>query len=240
MRKVSVFIVALSLLIGMTSPIWAQDVGAIKKGVQNTLNAHYGTARRNISVEPSGKVTLKGSVPSYYDKVRHQQLTSRVAGVTSISNQLVVKTDSVPDAMIASRIESALKLNGAINEPHRIVVSVDKGTVILSGSAHSYRESMIAVDVASWGKGVLSVGNQIKVLQSAQALSDENIATVIADIRSRRFPLQKGVNVKVMKGKVTLTGMTTSLWAKNELPKAIRRIQGVTSVDNQLTVKVNK
>ena len=119
-------------------------------------------------------------------------------------------------------------------------MSVDKGTVILSGTAHSYRESMIAHDVASWGKGVKSVGNQIKILPPEHAVSDANIATVIADIRSRRFPLQKAVNVKVMKGKVTLTGMTTTLWAKNEMPKAIRRVQGVTAVDNQLTVKATK
>lgn len=240
MKNVTRLFVLLTVFACITTPAWALDTEAVKMEIQSTLRSHYGTARRNITVEPSGRVTLKGSVGSYYDKVRQRQLVSRIKGVTSISNQLQVVTDSVPDNMIVSRIESALKLNGAINEPHRITVSSDKGTVILGGSVNSYRESMIAQDVASWAKGVLSVGNNITVLPPKVAVSDDNISKVGADILSRRFPLQKAVTVKVSKGVVSLTGETTTLWAKNEIPKAFRRIQGVVDVDNQLKVKTDR
>lgn len=238
MKQMHRFLTAVAVCGLAASPVWSMDQGNVEKEVRRTLDNHYGTEARDITVSPEGKVVLKGTVPSYYDRLRQHNLVSRVRGVTAISNRLVVSGDPVPDRMIKSRIEAALELNSAIHEPDRIEVSVENGTVILSGDVSFYREARVAQDIASWTKGVRSVGNELRVAPPEKAVSDENITNIATTMIRRNFPIQaKTVSVTTESGNVTLTGTTTSLWAKNEIARSIRRIVGVTDVDNQMTVR---
>ncbi len=61
--------------------------------------------------------------------------------------------------------------------------------------------------------------------------------SIVRDIIDRFFPLEKKtVQVQLNQGQVTLNGTATSLWARHEIEKEVRRIQGVRQVDNKIEV----
>ena len=67
--------------------------------------------------------------------------------------------------------------------------------------------------------------------QATRLLSD------IKDLLENRFSLEKEVTFSVKDGQVVLNGYISSLWARENLPKEIRRIVGVTGLENHLKVR---
>lgn len=231
----------LSLVLGIMllimQPVLAQDTEKLKPRVITELGRYYDNTPFKIIVDQPGTVTITGTVPSYWDKLNVYAIVSRVPGVRKISNQLVVKTDLLADEVIKANIVRALDLNNIIIEPEKIQVAVDQGLVILRGTVSFRREAEGAEDIAGWQSGVKSVDNQLIVLPPKQALSDENLQGILRETIDRFFPSEKNsVQVQVNQGQVTLTGTTASLWARHEIEREARRIQGVQKIDNKIEV----
>ncbi|MCG3119365.1 MAG: hypothetical protein ALAOOOJD_01757 [bacterium] len=228
--------IILGILMLAVPPLLAQDVAKLKSRVITELERYYDTPFK-ITVKDPGRVTIDGTVLSYWDKLNVFAIVSRVVGVREILNLLEVNTDLVADDVIKANITSALQLNNVILEPEKIQVGVDRGLVILRGTVSFRREAEGAEDIAAWQSGVKSVDNQITVLPPKQAMSDENLLAILRETIERFFPFEKNtVQVQIKQGQVTLTGSTANLWARHEVEKEVRRIQGVREVDNKLTV----
>jgi hyperosmotically inducible periplasmic protein len=226
----------LGTLMLIVQPLLAQDATKLKSRVITELGRYYDTPFK-IMVDKPGVVTITGTVQSYWDKLNVFTIVSRVPDVREISNLLAVNTDLVADDVIKANIANALQLNNVILEPEKIQVVVDHGLVILRGTVSFRREAEGAEDIAAWQSGVKSVENQMTVLPPKQAISDENLLAILQETIDRFFPFEKStVKVQVNQGQVTLTGNTTSLWARQQIEKEVRRVQGVREVDNKITV----
>ena len=226
----------LGTLMLIVQPLLAQEVTKLKARVITELGRYYDTPFK-VMVDKPGVVTITGAVPSYWDKLNVFSIVSRVPDVKEISNLLEVRTDLVADDVIKANIINALQLNNVILEPEKIQVGVDHGLVILRGAVSFHREAEGAEDIAAWQSGVKSVANQITVLPPKQAISDENLLAILRETIDRFFPFEKNtVQVQVNQGQVTLTGNVMSLWARQEVEKEVRRIQGVREVDNKIAV----
>ena len=95
----------------------------------------------------------------------------------------------------------------------------------------------MAQTMVSWQQGVKGIVNELQVEPILKAVSDESITGVINDLMKNQFPLEKDVSCTVKSGQVTLNGSINSLWIKAKIADAIRKIVGVTKVENNVQVK---
>lgn len=233
-NKIATIGLTFALAAFLTAPVFADS--SLKTDVLKELTQHY-TSEFQVDVTVPGVVTVKGTVPSYWDKLNVYAIISRINGVSEIKNELKIDTEPMPDAIIKANIESYLKANRAILEPKKIKVRVENGLVVLDGTVSFAREAEIAEDVASWQQGVLSVSDELTVLPKMKADSDANLTMLVQDLLRRDFSLEKSdVQAKVEHGKAMLTGQVHSLWTKDAIAKEMRRIQGINSVDNRITI----
>lgn len=184
----------------------------------------------------NGKIKIEGRVHTLYDKLRIFSIAARVPGVKAIQNNVVVDTPTLPDDMIAVNIRKELNVNESILEPDRIKIKVNNGIVFLSGEVSFLREKEIAATIASWQKGVRGVVNQIRVLPPKEAISDQNLTTIVRELLKHQFPLEKSIHFTIKNGVVTLEGNCSTLWAKEEITKQLLRIRGIRQVINHLQV----
>lgn len=115
-----------------------------------------------------GIVTLSGTLPSEDRKRRAAEIAAGVAGVRQVENLLRVgqmrRPDRFEDAVIASQITSRL-IQNPMTHALAIDVEAEKGKVILSGRVQSEREKKEAERIARNTSGVLSVENQLEILE---------------------------------------------------------------------------
>jgi osmotically-inducible protein OsmY len=237
MRKAFRITLMVAILLGLSQALIAQnEAKKLESRVIDELGRYYLTSFK-VTANDSGGVTIKGQVASFWDKRNVFSIAERVPGVKKISDLVKVVVETVPDKSIEYNIESDLALNRAIEDPSRITVSVKNGMVFLGGTVNFQREAAAAEDVASWNSGVNSVVNEIQVLPPQAAISDENLTVVLKDLINREFSMEeKTVSLQVMQGRVILKGTVPTLWARHNIEKEIKRIRGITAVENQLKI----
>ena len=139
------------------------DDEEIRAGIQNLLSwtPDLATADMEISVQ-SGNVTLRGTVTSYWKKVRAEEMAAQF-GVSRIINELaVVPTESVSDKAIALDITAALERYPAV-DIEMIDVKVEHGRVTLMGRIKNGKLWEAANDIACYTRGVVEVHNQLQI-----------------------------------------------------------------------------
>lgn len=114
-----------------------------------------------ISVE-NGWVKLTGEVEWNYQRNAAEKSVRSLTGIKGVSNNIVLKTREVKADVVRKKIEDALKRE-AILEAKKINVSIDGGTVTLSGKVHSFSE-MNDAKLAAWSaSGVTKIENKLHV-----------------------------------------------------------------------------
>jgi osmotically-inducible protein OsmY len=115
-----------------------------------------------ISVE-HGLVTLSGTVPTFWEKMRAEQVASKMSNITTVRNLLsVVPSKKFEDQKIAEHIVSDLRQNSMTNADV-INVKVENGIVTISGSVPSRYTMMAVYNTAECTNGVTNVINNITV-----------------------------------------------------------------------------
>ncbi len=215
------------------------DKETIKKDVVDNLYWDMRIDASNVKVEVSdGKVTLKGSVPSYSSIRAATDDTWNVSGVTHVDNQLTVEYPTeltLPtDSEIQSNIENVLLWDSDVDST-KVDVEVENGIVILKGDVDAYWK-VYHVENKSDVTGVIDVVNKLAVVPTEDVL-DKDIAKDVVNALTRNFNVDvDDVNVKVKDGKVTLTGTVPSWTAYTSAETSAFYTLGVTEVDNQLTI----
>lgn len=227
------FIFAMVLLMFQTMAI-AQD--KLEENVEESI-ANYYYEDFTVTADEEGNVTLEGEVNTLYDKYRIFQIVSKVAGVRTITNNIIVDTELLPDEVIETNIRQEMQLVSSILEPDRITVEVNDGIVFINGKVSFYREKIMMRTIASWQEGVKGIVNRLEVLPFKEAVSDENLKTVLNQIMEYEFSAEKEVEFTVNNGNVTLTGTANSLWAKRNIEEKFSDVLGIKDVDNKLDVK---
>ena len=209
----------------------------LSEKVRNKINGYYFGDDFQIKSTANGRVEINGEVKTLFDKLRIFDIIAQVPGVNEIVDNLIVDTSVLPDKLVEGNIISEIKVVQSILEPDRIQVHVDNGEVILTGEVSFYREKLLAETVASWQKGVTGISNEIQVLPSKKAVSDDNLRIILNEILTNQFPLDHEITFSVNDGIVTLNGKVPSLWDKKQIEKEFHRVMGIKGVINNLKVK---
>jgi osmotically-inducible protein OsmY len=124
-------------------------------------------------------------------------------------------------------------------EATKIGVAVSEGVVTLTGHVSSYAEKITAEEAARRIKGVHAIANEIEVQYPGEkATSDEEIAKRALNILEWNDVIPSdGVQVKVSKGWVTLSGEVAWQYQKKAAEDAVRKMTGVIGVINNISLK---
>lgn len=143
-------------------PVLTDD--ELKTRVENTLTWASTLYTKNVLVSVvNEKVTLEGTVGSYWEKTRAEELVCNIAGVRDVTNALVVvPTEKIPDESVAVDVIRALERTRDI-DVNAINVRVEDGAVTLSGTVLTTAAKNAAFRAARYTSGVVSVENNLSV-----------------------------------------------------------------------------
>jgi osmotically-inducible protein OsmY len=212
-----------------------------------------------------GRITLHGKVPSAEEKAQAERVAQKIEGVQGVRNLLQVvapphvKAVQVADDALKTRIEKTLQADPALRDSRISVKSVNKGVVLLTGTAKTLSAHLRAVEVVAGTPGVQRVASEV---QSPDMLADAEIwreptrppsaskgsgvgeaasdmwitsATKMRLLADPRTPALD-INVDTRAGVVTLFGIVPTPEAKAAAEADARKVSGVTRVVNQLQV----
>lgn len=143
-----------------------------------------------------------------------------------------IKKDVVDQLFWDSRVNAA-----------DVQVDVTDGQVTLKGTVPSYNSRLSAESDAWTIEGVIGVNNRVIVRSPSKkdTLTD-------AELKERAEKTlfwdadidHANIDVEINKGYATLAGSVDTYWKKWEAEKKVARTDGITEVDNQLTIVPSK
>ena len=185
----------------------------------------------------SGRVTLSGTVPSYYQKRLAAGDAHEVIGVVEVTNLISVDTAWREDEKTRDDVEFALDTDATLSGSD-IQVLVKNGTVTLDGNVNTPYERDHATEVASRILGVRDVINSIHVNRfhkhSDAGLKKRIETRLTADGETRR--IADHILVSVDEGIVTLSGEVDTWSEYKEAARTASLTDGVWEVVNRLRV----
>lgn len=142
------------------------------------------------------------------------------------------------NAKIQQDVNEEMKWDPRIREGD-VGVAVKEGIVTLSGSIPSYAEKDAAVEAARKVMGVTAVVDEIQVkLPGSMVRDDRDIATAVSSaLRWNVWVPHDSIKVTVAKGWVTLTGEVEYEFKRTAAANAVRDLEGVRAVMNEISVK---
>ena len=210
-----------------------------------------------------GTITLHGTVPTDAEKARAASVAKGIDGVTSVENLLQVvpakneERVEAKDEQIEQNVEQALAADKRLAGSDIDVASVNKGVVLLEGSADSMSDHLVALNVAGKVAGVRRVESQVKAEDRLGDAGSDGVgakaSAAVADAGSTASDMwitsaakmrlladgdtpALDVNVDTRDGVVTLFGIVPSESAKKAAEANARKVSGVKDVRNELQV----
>lgn len=187
-----------------------------------------------------GRLSLRGTVPSY-DVIRAAEESAfAVPGIDSIDNSLYIRFPddiTVPtDEDIRSSIETGIQWNSSLNA-NAIQVQVNEGEVTLTGKVNAYWRKRLAEDIASATSGVIQIHNQIDIVVKNEVM-DEAIQKDVEAAIDRNLNIKlEDIQVEVNDGVVTLKGTVPDFNASRAAYVSAIYTSGVNEVKNFVKVK---
>ena len=237
MKRLTILSTSLFLLLGLfITKTRADSNRALENEVQTAIS-NINNGNFQITADSKGHVDIQGTVNKLYDKYLIFQNVSDISGVKTISLFINVDTPFIPDNIVLNNVRQAMTYVSGIVEPDRISINVDHGQVFLNGIVSFDREKLLMQTLTSSQEGVRAIVNNLQVLPSQKARSDENLTIVLDQIMKYKFPMEKKADFLVKDGHVTLNGTVTTLWSKNNLAEKFSDVTGIENVQNNLKVK---
>jgi osmotically-inducible protein OsmY len=208
----------------------------IQKDVTNELKWNPGVDANQITVTAKdGVVTLRGSVPHYFEKNSAEESAQRIGGVRAVADELEVNllgSYERNDSDIAAAALQALDWNYAV--PEGVKVTVEKGWLTLKGQAEWDYERTAATDAVKPLMGVCGVSNEMTLKTKVQP---SDVKTRIQDALKRSAESEgREIGVMVSGDKVTLSGNVHSFSEVEDARFAAWCTPGVMNVQNDLKI----
>ncbi len=121
-----------------------------------------------------------------------------------------------------------------------IGVSAHCGVVTLTGTVTSWTEKHTAEQAAHRVTGVLDVANEIEIKQCwSTTKTDADIALAVRSALAKHpmVPAESILSTVADHGSVTLTGAARSISEREEAEAAVRNVEGVRYVTNEIAVE---
>jgi osmotically-inducible protein OsmY len=182
-----------------------------------------------------GNVNLTGTVPSFPQYLQASAAARRVAGVTSVDNNLEVvlpESNYRDDVKLTTAANNALAAD--VTVPDSVEAIADDGNVTLTGTVSYGTECDAAAAVAVLA-GVRNVWNDIVISYHLDPV-DVDLHVQEALDRSALVPDGSDVNAGTKDNVITLTGHVRT-WAKHDAVLAAALMaRGVIDVRDELQV----
>jgi osmotically-inducible protein OsmY len=117
------------------------------------------------------------------------------------------------------------------------VSATDTGVVTLTGHVRNYLEKVSAVSATKRLKGVRGVADEIEVRFPGSRIADDEIAKRAVNTLRWDAAVPDTVQVTVSNGSITLSGEVDWQFQRAAAETNVRRLDGVTSVINRVTLK---
>jgi osmotically-inducible protein OsmY len=142
------------------------------------------------------------------------------------------------DAELQKLVLQELKWDPRVDEAE-VGVQVKKGVVTLTGKISSWGKKQAAAQAAHRVAGVHDVANDLEVeIPDRDRPSDTQIAQAVRDVlRWNVFVDEREITSTVSQGWVTLQGRVGSWFQRDAVDRAVRDLNGVRGVQNQVTVR---
>jgi len=201
------------------------------------------------TVSKSGAVTLTGTVAEASHKSLAENTVESLPGVKSVDNRLKVKEESPAehsDGWIGTKVKTALLFHRNVRAT-KTDVNVKDGIVTLSGEASSLAQKELTTEYARDVEGVKEVKNEMTVAKTpaqptqtiGEKIDDASItAQVKSSLMSHRSTSALKTKVETTDGVVTVSGIAKNAAEKSLVTKLVTDIDGVISVNNNMTIAV--
>ena len=184
-----------------------------------------------------GVVTLRGTVPNFFQKWQAVEAVKRVRGVRGVADELTVDLPSMhkrDDTDIALAIEHRMASNSLL--PPAIAFVVKDGHVTLSGEVTWQYQAQEAAHETRRVVGVRDVINLITIKARNGPDADEIKRRIHGEFQRMADFDAKGVDVAISGGAVTLSGSVRT-WPEWDRASGVAwSLPGVTSVKNLIGV----
>ncbi len=204
--------------------------------VKDTLDWDSAIDDRRIGVKADdGHVTLTGSVPSYYEKVRATDDAWSVGGVRTLDNEILVGVagEAINDRQLEQACRDALDRDRVVPKGS-VTATAANGKVRLAGHVRNHFQRDAAEFVVSRVDGVLDIENLV-------AISPEPIPSDIADRVNKAFKRNAIIDDSTIKvtndgHTIYLTGVVGSYAAMRAALDTAWQAPGVQNVVNDLVI----
>jgi hyperosmotically inducible protein len=200
----------------------------------------------NVKVKANdGVVTLTGTVLDNGDRALAVDTVENLPGVTSVNNEIVVKSDypEHSDAWIGVKLRSLLLVKANVSAT-TTTVNVKDGVVMLTGTADNAAQKELTGVYAKEIVGVKSVQNDIAIKSPvpgpsmAESIDDASITSQVKyALLTHKSTSALKTKVKTVDGVVRVTGEASSDAEKSLVTKLAQDVRGTKSVTNDMTVK---
>jgi hyperosmotically inducible periplasmic protein len=172
MRSVTSAVVGIALGLLLTTGALAADRpdSWVTAKTKLALMTTEGIDTWDLNVDTvNGVVTLHGKVASDAAKQKAETVAQGIEGAKSVKNLLQVvpkpQRDAVSDRddVIADNVKKAFDADPTVDDSGISVASVNKGVVLISGTAKTIDAHLKAVEIASKVPGVRRVASEVKV-----------------------------------------------------------------------------
>ncbi|MBN2156626.1 MAG: BON domain-containing protein [Candidatus Lokiarchaeota archaeon] len=217
-----------------------RDKETIKKDIVDQLYWDHRVDASDVKVDvDDDKVTLYGTVPSYFARNAAYIDAYAIYGVTKVVNNLKVQYPPVlkvpSDSDIESNIRNLLLWNESVDSTN-INVSVKAGNITLKGTVDAYWKKLTAETVAGRASGVKDIKNELAVVPTDNIV-DKAIAKDIVNAIDRHYSLDpEDIDVKVSSGKVTLSGTVENWYDYRSAMDIVDFTTGVIDINDQLVI----
>lgn len=183
-----------------------------------------------------GIITLRGSVPTFYQKTSAERAAAHVFGVQAVANDIEVQPNSETrrtDTAIAEAAVNALSWDSAV-PPKSVNLTIRDGWVTLTGNVEWRYQRDAAEYTVRRLYGVKGVTNSILVKPRVHIA---DVKTRIEDAFKRSAEVDaQHVRVEARDGQIVLSGTVRSLSERREAERAAWSAPGVTLVDDRIAV----
>lgn len=217
------------------------DALDLESDVYRKLQADERIDAREIKIEiDESRVTLRGTVPSFYEKLIAEEHAIQDTGLENVTNllQVVYPGDESPpvEFTIRERVKRNLQRNRALSKMDNLNVRAEGSKVILEGSVDSTVSKRLVENEAAAVEGVTEVANHLAIVPSRN-LKDELIGVEIMKLlNSKDFVGTENLDIIVENGQVTLQGVVSNWSEKSAVNKVARYPLGVFEVVDKLNI----